>query len=582
VAARISREEGGLLAQVAMTAMALQLPSVGLAELLEAAPDAAVVIDARGQIVIFNRKAVALFGYSQQQVLGQTIEMLVPSRFRGHHVAHRGAFFSAPRVRQMGSGAELYALRSDGSEFPVEISLGPLETDAGPLVWGTILDVSERRVHDAALREVIAEREALLFQVREQEALLRTMLDNLPAGITCKDSQDSYRFTLLNDEIGELGFGRAEVGKNVHDLVPEAQATALMDADRKVIESGEIVRIPRQVLDTPKGRRILRMTKIPIPDRTGKPRYVLGVTENITEQDRFERLRDMQLRVTQTLAHSTSFDVAIPILLRSLAEATDHELACLWWVDAVSQRLRLRDSWTSTSPGAAFAQASAAFAFDKGAGMPGRVWATATPHILADATLATNFPRVDLAKASNVRRAFGFPIVGSDGVLGVIEVLSHRPDETTPALASILADLGVQIGQFHQRRIAEEERDRFFASSLNMYCIAGSHGYFTRINRAFEVLGYTLEDLTSRPFLDFVHPEDVGPTLAEIAKLSRGVPSVHFENRYRCKDGSYRWLLWDAAPGESGKIYASARDVTQRKDAEPAIQETEEESRQGS
>jgi len=70
--------------------------------------------------------------------------------------------------------------------------------------------------------------------------------------------------------------------------------------------------------------------------------------------------------------------------------------------------------------------------------------------------------------------------------------------------------------------------------------------------------------------------------LAEIAKLSRGVPSVHFENRYRCKDGSYRWLLWDAAPGESGKIYASARDVTQRKDAEPAIQETEEESRQGS
>ncbi len=121
-----------------------------------------------------------------------------------------------------------------------------------------------------------------------------------------------------------------------------------------------------------------------------------------------------------------------------------------------------------------------------------------------------------------------------------------------------------------ERRDAEEERDRFFQLSRDLLCIAGKDGYFKRINPAFErVLGYTTDELTSRPFLEFVHPDDQTPTQQELSQLAQGLPTHYFENRYRCRDGSYRWLGWTSTPFmEEGTIYAVARDITTLKQAQ--------------
>jgi PAS domain S-box-containing protein len=126
------------------------------------------------------------------------------------------------------------------------------------------------------------------------------------------------------------------------------------------------------------------------------------------------------------------------------------------------------------------------------------------------------------------------------------------------------------------RRRLQEERDRFFTLSLDMVGVAGFDGFFRRVNGAFETtLGYTPEEMTERPFIDMVHPDDRDATEAEMRKLTAGAVTLYFENRYLCKDGSYKWLSWSSVPVvKDGLIYAIARDMTERRRDEAELRAT--------
>src|SRR6185369_8517588 len=121
--------------------------------LLESAPDAMVIVDRRGRIVLINAQTERLFRYKRHELLGQSVETLVPERLRAKHPALRGGYFEAPKPRPMGGGVDLFGLRRDGTEFAAEISLSPIETPEGTLVTAAIRDITDRKQMEERMQQ---------------------------------------------------------------------------------------------------------------------------------------------------------------------------------------------------------------------------------------------------------------------------------------------------------------------------------------------------------------------------------------------------------------------------------------------
>lgn len=199
------------------------------------------------------------------------------------------------------------------------------------------------------------------------------------------------------------------------------------------------------------------------------------------------------------------------------------------------------------------------------------------PVVVEDLGIETRFTPSELLHEHRAVSGISVIIQGKEKPVGVLSAHSTKHRKFSPDDVNFLQAVANVLAMANERQQAEMELKRFFDLSLDMLCLVGFDGYFKRINPRFEsTLGHAKEEILKRPCFDLMHPEDVEASKAELLNLNKGIATFDFENRYRCADGSYRWLAWSAIPSETEDIiYAAARDITDRKRAEKALAQRE-------
>jgi len=264
--------------------------------ILEAIPDALAAVNQQGVIIEVNSQTEALFGYRRDELIGQSVDMLVPERQRQQHHQHRESYYSGPKIRRMGSGLDLYGRRRDGSEFPVEISLSPVPTGSGAVVLSVIRDITDRKRIEEELRRANEELDRRKTrELRDSQNRLALIADSSQDAIIGKNLDGVITHWNKGAE-AIYGYSALEmIGRNISVLCPPDRPDEIPGILAK-IRHGERVEYFESVRVTKDGRRLnMSISVSPIYDPDGRIVGASAIGRNITAQKKIEdQLRQSQ------------------------------------------------------------------------------------------------------------------------------------------------------------------------------------------------------------------------------------------------------------------------------------------------
>jgi PAS domain S-box-containing protein len=475
-----------------------------------------------------------------------------------------------------------------GRQIHVLAKASPLYNREGEIIGAieAIRDITDRKKSEEELRaaneQLAASGEELRVQydelaegdkrIRESEVKFRNIIENSPIGMHFYElmPDGSLVFTGANpgaDKI--LGMKHNKfVGKTIEDAFPDLIATEVPAQYRRVASEGVVWETDQVIHDTGNIHGTYSVTAFQV-----SPGSIVAMFVDITERKRSENeLRaayeqvaaaDEELRSQyDELAAAQGSLMQQENLLENTFSSIRDGISILDRTMTITRTNKTMEEWYSHEMPLIGKKCWVAY--------HGRT--ERCESCPSYRTLRTGMPEKERV-----------PLVDAGQTVGSLDLYSYPLiDSVTGEMTGVIEyvrDISEEKRAQDELREKSEELDRFFTMSLDLFCIADTDGNFIHLNPAWErTLGYSLTELEGQRFLDFVHPDDLPATLAAVADLNGQKEVLDFTNRYRCKDGSYRWIEWRSRA--KGKlVYAVAQDITERKRMEEALRESEEKYR---
>jgi diguanylate cyclase (GGDEF)-like protein/PAS domain S-box-containing protein len=344
--------------------------------------------------------------------------------------------------------------------------------------------------------------------------------------------------------------------------------------------------IVRQV-DDRGNSRFISLSGDPAFDAAGAFLGYRGIARDVTQQERHQRLLELDRTVTRLLADAAQSVDALRAAIAAICESEGWEAGQYWGLDPANDVMRFHVGWNVADAAIdRVIERAKSLVFGRGIGLIGAVWESGEPLWVPDLTRETRLFRKDIVEQTGWKNALLVPVVAADQTIGVLDFNAAHIPEPDEYLLHVIGVLGTQIGNFHQRAAALErltESEERYASTIELAAIGISHvagdGRFIHVNRQLcEMLGYSKEELLERTVRDISHPDDVNVTQPLAARLSSGqIDHFKVEKRYVRKDGTTIWARLTVAKkrGTNGEpLYdiSVVEDVSDRKLAEARVE----------
>jgi PAS domain S-box-containing protein len=510
--------------------------------ILNAAELSIVSTNTKGIITSFNRAAEEMLGYGSDEVIGKatlvilhdSIELIERASKLSQELGvdvepnFEALSFKAQLLKSPDRGEWTY-IRKNGSRFPVLLSITGLWDENGKLIGY------------AGIAADIAEQKRTQLQIRRSQAHLNALLSSLDDIVFEIDEDGKFlNVWAKNDE--DLFVPRSKiVGRTFKEVLGEEFSNPLEDLRQKVMETGEPESYDYKSI-VPGANRWFN-AKLAIIYENGRPTNRLTVrVEDITSRKEAEtklirseqKFRSLTENIPGVIYLRKNDEAYSMIYLNSRVE----ELSGIKAIDFLSGKVNFSDLYHP--------------------GDQDRVRIEIEHAVEEKRNFSIEYRLRHVEETWRYVKEDGMPVIQEDGTI---------------TIEGFIIDITAQKNAERELLKVAKENYRLFNTSVNLNAISGFDGYFRKLSPAWEpLLGWTELELKSKPCYEFVHPEDVDATKEMLRSLAEGNDLHDFENRYRCKDGSYRWLLWSSATDVKNQLmYASVIDITERKKSEDEV-----------